>query len=248
MRAHGLEKAVANEDYGANDSGRRAESVMSPLRRVLVDGPGSVGARARQRRWDTFIRIFPNFTTMSVLDLGGTPNFWEHVPQRPRLLHIINLASASAPSSATWMRVDIADACDVPHWILDQHYDLVFSNSVIEHVGGHLQRQRFADQVRRAADQYWIQTPYRYFPVEPHWAAPGMQFLPLRARASMSRRWPLTPGRTPGRRDSLLAAVDAQMSVELLDITQMRSYFPESQLVYERFGPFVKSIIAVKSP
>ncbi len=37
----------------------------------------------------------------------------------------------------------------------------------------------------------WVQTPYRYFPIEPHWIFPGFQFLPLSARTEISRRWPL---------------------------------------------------------
>ena len=28
-----------------------------------------------------------------------------------------------------------------------------------------------------------VQTPYRYFPVEPHWLFPGLQFLPMGLRA-----------------------------------------------------------------
>jgi len=40
--------------------------------------------------------------------------------------------------------------------------------------------------------------------------------------------------------------VEAQLGVELLDITQMRHYFPDSSLVYDRMIGLVKSVIAVK--
>lgn len=53
-------------------------------------------------------------------------------------------------------------------------------NSPLEHVGGgHERRLRFAESVHALADRHRVQTPYRYFPIKPHWLAPGMQFLPV---------------------------------------------------------------------
>jgi hypothetical protein len=190
------------------------------------------------------MKSFPNLSEYSVLDLGGTADYWQRVPVRPRSVHLINLASApnGAESRPDWMRVDFADACAIPSGVIDSSYDLVYSNSVIEHVGGHRMREAFIDQVRRAAPRYWVQTPYRYFPIEPHWVAPGMQFLPLRARSLMGRYWPLTHTKP----SDLAGAVEEQLGVELLDITQMRHYFPEAELMYERIAGLVKSLIAVK--
>jgi hypothetical protein len=211
------------------------------LRNTLVDGPNSLGERARRRRWQTFMDTFPQFSGMSVLDLGGTPEYWLRLPVRPRAVHLINLSDPPA-EHPPWMRFDLADACALPEGLLDDGYDLVYSNSVIEHVGGHLQREAFARQVHAAAPAHWVQTPYRYFPIEPHWVAPLMQFLPLRARAAMGMVWPLAHSRP-----SVLAeSVAAQLSIELLDLTQMRYYFPGSQLICERVGGLVKSLIAVR--
>lgn len=63
-------------------------------------------------------------------------------------------------------------------------FDLVYSNSVIEHVGGHARSCDFAGMVKTLARRHWgVQTPYRYFSIEPHWLFPGLQFLPQSARA-----------------------------------------------------------------
>ncbi len=183
--------------------------------------------------------MFPTIEEMSVLDLGGTVDFWSRAPIRPRALHLVNL-EPPVDDHPDWMRVDVADACAIPAGLLDDSYDLVYSNSVIEHVGGHRQRQAFARQVLDAGPAHWVQTPYRYFPVEPHWVAPLMQFFPLRTRAAIGRVWPLGTCRPESRQES----IREQMEVELLDITQMRHYFPESTLVYERMCGLVKSIIA----
>jgi hypothetical protein len=120
-------------------------------------------------------------------------------------------------------------------------FDLVYSNSAIEHLGGHSHRQAFAEGVGRIAAPHWIQTPYRYFPIEPHWVAPGMQFLPVRLRAHYARHWRL--GFSHGR--PIDDVIEEQRSIELLDIRAMRRYFPDDDLVYERLGPIVKSIVAV---
>lgn len=88
-----------------------------------------------------------------------------------------------------------------------------------------------------------MQTPYRYFPIEPHWIFPGFQFLPLNVRAEISRRWPLAHTQSRSHVDGLGAA----MGVELLSCAEMAFYFPDSTLRFERLGGLVKSLIAVKA-
>src|ERR1700689_5103704 len=110
-----------------------------PLRRRLVEGPGSAGERCRVRRWERFAAAFPDAAAMSVIDLGGTTRSWLRARVRQASLHIINLAPQGG-DLPSWIRADQADACDLPPQILGGGYDLVFSNSVIEHVGGYAQR------------------------------------------------------------------------------------------------------------
>lgn len=211
------------------------------LRNVFVDGPRSLGARSRRRRWNTFRAHFPDIESMSVVDLGGTVEYWLRAPVRPRAVHVLNLEDAPA-SVPDWITVDLGDAtaADLPSRL--GSYDLVYSNSVIEHVGGHERRKLFVANVTKLAPRHWIQTPYRYFPVEPHWVCPFMQYLPLGWRARLGKRWPLV--HTKAR--DLRSAVEAQLSVELLDITAMRYYFADSQIVHDRLAGLVKSVVAVK--
>jgi hypothetical protein len=128
---------------------------------------------------------------MSVVDLGGRVGFWRQLPVRPKYVHVVSLEPAPA-DLPEWVEVDHGDACALPAEIADRRYDLVFSNSVIEHVGGHRCRLRFAEAVHALAPAYWVQTPYRYFPIEPHWIAPGMQFLPVVVRREVAREHPRT--------------------------------------------------------
>jgi hypothetical protein len=212
------------------------------LRNRIVDGPDSVGARRRARRWEWLRAAFPQIENMSVIDLGGTAESWQRAPVRPARVHVVNLEHEADADLPSWLRADQGDACNLPPAILGSSYDLVFSNSVIEHVGGHAQRQRFAEAVHKLADRHWVQTPYRYFPIEPHWLFPGFQFLPMSARAQISYRWPLAHTRSASVDDGLAEA----MSVELLSRAEMSYYFPHAEIQVERLLGAVKSLIAVR--
>ncbi len=212
------------------------------LRRKFVDAPDSMGAKRRMRRWTWLAETFPDLHQMSVIDLGGSVESWRRSPVRPKHLHVVNLEELPG-DVPDWAEVDHGDACALPERIASRRYDMVFSNSVIEHVGGHERRIRFAEAVRSLADRYWVQTPYRYFPIEPHYVAPGLQFLPLAARQRYAFRWPLTHTR-PQNQPS---ALDDVMWVELVDRTQMRYYFPDGRLLNERILGLTKSIIAIKT-
>jgi hypothetical protein len=210
------------------------------LRRQLVDSPSSIGGRFRSQRWSMLASAFPDIQSMSVIDLGGRADAWRWAPVRPGHVHVVNLETPD-PSPPEWMEVDQGNACELPSTIRSRRYDLVFSNSVLEHVGGHRQRVAFAESVHALSDRHWVQTPYRYFPIEPHWLFPWFQHLPVALRILISQHWPLL--HTPSKEYS--AAAQAVLSVELLSKTEMKYYFPGSTIVSERIGPVSKSLIAI---
>jgi hypothetical protein len=201
--------------------------------------PGSVSANARERRWDAFRATFPDIAEMTVLDIGGDARAWRLSEVRPGHVTLLNIFAQDPEES--WMTGVSGDACALPDDLPE--VDLVYSNSVIEHVGGHWRRERFAEGIRAAAARYWVQTPYRYFPIEPHFLCPGLQFLPRRAQAAVLRRWPLGSGRYVTEDADALARV---LDIDLMSITEMRTYFPDAELRKERIAGLVKSLIAVR--
>lgn len=217
-------------------------AVNHSLRSRVLGSPGSWSARRRAQRFDWLARTFPDLAQMSVIDLGGTVTTWQRAPVRPARVHIVNLTGKPPGDIPDWAEVDKADACALPKHIAGRRYDLVYSNSVIEHVGGHDRRARFAENIHALADAHWVQTPYRYFPVEPHWLFPGMQFMPVRARITIARHWFL--GHT--RHTDIRRATRIVLSTELLDLTQMRHYFPDSRIKIERYAGLPKSLIAIR--
>lgn len=207
---------------------------------VDTDNTSSLSTRARMARWKRFEAAFPDFRDMRVLDLGGTPNYWSLAPGAPAHVTTVNLASFSSSAAVTAIT---GDACNPPPEVFEQPYDLVVSNSLVEHVGGHAQRARLAAVVHRAAERHWVQTPYRYFPIEPHWMAPGIQFLPFEARVQATLMWRLGNRYTNDRQ----AAIDSVNEIELIGLTQMREYFPQSIIWRERLAGFIKSIVAIRT-
>ena len=188
---------------------------------------------------------------MRVLDLGGRAATWEKSPVSPAEVVILNSSDwhsglADAPGEhqeRPRARLVVGDACSPPPEIGHDHFDLIYSNSVIEHVGGHGQRRAFATTVLSLGDHHWIQTPYRYFPLEPHWVFPGMQFLPLKLKAQISARWPVGWVQMAGDMQ-YQDHVEMALGVELLSIAALSHYFPQSEILVERALMLPKSLVA----
>jgi SAM-dependent methyltransferase len=107
-------------------------------------------------------------------------------------------------------------------------FEIAFSNSLVEHLDPS-DRPRFAAEIRRVAGRFWVQTPNRYFPVEPHVLLPGFQFLP---EGAQRRLWRWGMPRTPYE------------PIELLSAAELRQLFPDAVILRERFAGLTKSLIA----
>ena len=175
---------------------------------------------------------------MRVLDLGGTPSFWRASPVRPERVTLVN-TNRHLHADEEWLELRVADACEPG--LDSERFDLVVSNSVLEHVGGAERRKQLADVVISLSERYWVQTPNRNFPIEPHWLFPGFQFLPFEAKVLVTQTWPFGHRRTRRRRD----AERLVRGVELIDATEMRRLFPQADLWIERFAGLPKSLVAV---
>lgn len=197
--------------------------------------PNSLPNKFRAKRWDVFTEQFADLENMHVLDLGGAPSYWQHRTPRPKHVTVVNLDERLETADAGFTSYSGDATRPVPG-----NFDLVVSNSLIEHVGGHSARAQLAHTVLGYGLPYWVQTPYRYFPIEPHWLLPFYQFLPLAARVSISRHWRIRPFL-----GNPAEAVSRTLSVELISVTEMRHLFPEARIYRERFAGLTKSITAI---
>ena len=120
----------------------------------------------------------------------------------------------------------------------DGSFDVVFSNSVIEHLQTFGNQEAMAREVRRLAPVFWIQTPNFWFPVEPHFLFPAWHWLPVSTRVAVLRR---RDGGWMGRCPDPEFAREVVGEVRLMRRRELARLFPEAVIVPERFGGVVKS-------
>ena len=136
----------------------------------------------------------------------------------------------------------VGDGCALPY--ADMSFDIVFSNSVIEHVGSWERQQAFAAEARRVGRRLWVQTPAREFFIEPHLITPFFHWLPYVWKRRLMRNF---TGRGLIERPEM-PSVDAFLAeVRLLTFDEMRALFPDCTILRERFLGCTKSYIAVRT-
>jgi hypothetical protein len=89
-------------------------------------------------------------------------------------IELLNLVTEPVRAPFTSVAGDARDLSRYP----DRSFDIVFSNSVIGHVGGLSDQARAASEVRRVGRCYFVQTPNHGFPVDWRTMVPLFHFLP----------------------------------------------------------------------
>lgn len=185
--------------------------------------------------------------TCRIIDLGGTERYW-HVGERflkhnqARIsITLVNLKPETATPDSVFT-AHAGDATD-PTLLAGEEFDLVHSNSVIEHVGTRIDMQRYADNVRRLASRYYVQTPNYWFLFEPHFRLPAFQYLPERLRVAIIRNFGVGFFDKIRDRDK---ALDIIRHHQLVSAREVRRFFPDAQIKFEKLGPLTKSIMAIR--
>ena len=178
-----------------------------------------------------------------ILDVGGSPLIWEFAGVRPRLT-MVNLPSALQRHAN--VESIAGDGCHLP--FKDSAFDIVFSNSVIEHVGTRAEQQQFANEVARVGRHYWIQTPNRRFPVEPHVMLPFIHYFPKSLQSAIVNRftiWEILVH--PSKEERAFYIHHFLNELKLLDIRELQALFPDSTIITEPVLGLPKSLIAVRA-
>jgi SAM-dependent methyltransferase len=209
------------------------------LRRIAYSSVGPL-RRARRRRLLSFVRIMKPERSDRVIDLGGTPSFWSLLPEREFGVVVVNLPGSCDQESiheSDRLTLVSGDATDLREEFGDCAFDIVFSNSVIEHVGPAEKQEDFARECYRLAPRLWVQTPSPRFPLEVHTSVPFYWQLPEWARVRLNERW---KRRLPAWQK--MVAGTRPISRE-----RMSALFPDATQVIERFCGFEKSIICYRA-
>jgi hypothetical protein len=217
---------------------------MNQFLRSVVDNrdEASLSAAFRRKRFRLFLELIaPLPRPVAILDVGGEPRFWEvmGLAGDPDY-QVVLLNQARFQVTQPNLLAVVGDAADLSRFA-DQQFQAVFSNSVIEHLGSYDRQQRMAVEVQRVGRHYFIQTPNRFFPLEPHFLMPFFQFFPEQLQIALVRRFDL--GWYPRIPDRELAA-RLVCSHRLLAEGEMRALFPKGRLYKEIVLGMVKSLTA----
>ena len=207
------------------------------------EGDASLGNQLRRKRFEYFKSLVDQVPKpVKILDVGGTQNFWKQMGMLDEdgfEYTLINL-EAEVPISPKF-DCQAGDARDLSRFA-DKQFDIVFSNSVIEHVGTLEDQRKMAKECMRVGKRFYIQTPTRFFPIEPHFLFPFFQFMPLGMKVWLLMHFKLGWFEKMTDRDE---AVAAAKSARLMTRRELVDAFPGATVYVEKFKGLAKSFTMI---
>jgi len=204
----------------------------------------SLAIRVRLKRIAYFKQLISSLPRpLRILDVGGTEVFWERMGLcDDESINVVILNVREAEAHHPNFKSVVGDARDMPQF-KDAEFDVVFSNSVIEHVGGYEEQKKMADEVKRIGRRYFVQTPNYYFPVEPHVLFPFFQFLPLWLKVFLLRHFNLGWATKIASKERAMQLIER---CQLLKKRELKSLFPKADIRAEKMMGLIMSYIVVE--
>lgn len=202
---------------------------------------------SRKRKVALFYDVLkPDFQT-KLLDVGAEIN-----PNGDRGLQLIDsypwksnvYAVNLSPEHISQMKqyypeikASVADACDLP-WP-DKHFDIVYSNAVIEHVGDFENQKKMATEIMRVGKCWFVTTPNRWFPFEFHLRLPFVTWLPGHSYLCVGR---IISYNHVHKKYMFGIKHDG---LRLLTARELKTCFPDSNIIKQRVTLIAETLIAV---
>lgn len=201
----------------------------------------SLGNWFRNKRFKFFFdKINLLDKPISILDLGGKVKFWENrnLSGNPNfLITIINLESEK--SGYPNIETKVGNILELKSF-KKQSFDIVFSNSVIEHLYNFQNQKKIAREILRIGKKHIIQTPNKYFFIEPHYIFPFFQYLPSKIQYKILTKTKLSRLRKWDKK----FARQYLKEIRLLTLNELKEIFPGSKIYQEKFFGMSKSFTA----
>jgi SAM-dependent methyltransferase len=212
-------------------------------------------ASVRRKRGILFNQLFNPTEETKILDLGGGDGtLIKNTVPFIKNIYIADINRNDLEKAKQWgfKTLELDETGKIPCSM--NEYDIIFSNSVIEHVTVNkediykyttnkafrkvaFERQKiFASEIQAKCGKYYVQTPYKYFLIESHSWLPGLivlfpRKLQFRILSITNKFWPKK----------------TEPDWHLLTISDMKELFPDAIIMRERSFLFTKSLIAVKN-
>jgi len=183
----------------------------------------------RNKRFNFFQKLMAVNKNSSILDVGGTFDFWKDLD-----FENVTIINVIAEKSNDKIKSIIYGGGHMP--FNDYEFDVVFSNSVIEHVGDFCDQKLFATEVQRVSKRYFLQTPSFWFPYEPHAMIPFFQFIPSNLKMWLRAVYPKST-----------YPIEELLSIRLLTKRELKYLFPDATIITERMFLLPKSYYIFKN-
>ena len=202
---------------------------------------------SRQRKLELFNNIILPTETMKVLDVGAQVKpsggrgvqFIDFYPWKERI-SAINLSPkhiSSIKQHYPEIEAVVGNACELP-WP-DKHFDVVYSNAVIEHLGTLDRQKKMAAEIMRVGKKWFVTTPNRWYPFEFHIRLPFATWLPGNAY--------LWAGRIISynhlRRKYMFGI--KRNDLRLITSRELQDCFPHSRIIKQRVTFMAETLIAI---
>ncbi len=143
----------------------------SNVREYILSGIKPFYKSLRTQKLNLLFQMLGAGEQGSLLDVGGGQGFLgEFLPlyQRFSKVVVMNLAPPKVDCKGhNHIHKLMGNGLVLP--FRDGAFDWVFSNAVIEHVGDWEKQTQFAREIRRVARKgYFVATPNKWFPIDPH--------------------------------------------------------------------------------
>jgi len=200
----------------------------------------------RAKRFRLFLDTIKPTREMRLLGVGGYPWGWLNFSPCVGSITCLNVHPISwdtARSPQHNITVTMGDARYMDD-VGDNEHNVVFSNSVIEHVGSWADQKAFAREVRRVGKKLWVQTPARECPFKPHYLALFIHWLPKQLQKRLIR-WCSVYGLV--QRPSRSEIEEMVDTIRLLSKVEMQLLFSDCAIIVEKMLFIIpKSYIAVR--
>lgn len=203
---------------------------MNYLTKIIADNQNkdSLANEFRFRRHVLFLGLIKKISKpIRILDIGGTEEYWNSMNFEAGSgieINLLNLEKINTYKKGfTSIKGDATNLSEFG----DKYFDVIFSNSCIEHLFTFENQEKMAKEVRRVGRYYFIQTPNYWFPIEPHYVFPFFQFLPFHLQLFLQRNFSLGHIGKIKERD---LAIDQIEEIKLLSLKQMKKLFPDGQI------------------
>jgi hypothetical protein len=212
-------------------------------------------AKCRRKRGEIFKKYLKPKEEDLILDLGGEDGAYiSQLISFKKHVYIADINKRKLKKSAVkgFKTILLNEDGTIPY--KDNYFDIIFCSSVIEHVTvdkkdmetllinkefrkvAFERQKKLADEIKRVGKSYFVQTPYKYFPLESHSRLPViLVLLPRKLQIKIIKFF----------RKFWFARTSPDWN--LLTTKDMKRLFPDARIVKERAFFFTKSLMAIKT-